>query len=77
MLTVVLAGNIDAIRPHVDEHLPGARMRYNSKKAMTAIQHPELADMGEEGVRRIVRAYQLPFVCCVNIKPFSRSRNGK
>ena len=73
MLTVVLAVNIDAIRPYIDEHLPGARMRYNAKKAMTAVQHPQLAEMGEDGVKRIVRAYQLPYVCCVNIKPFKRN----
>ncbi len=71
MLTVVLRGHIDAIRQRVEEHLPGARMRYNSDRNCTAIQHEALSDLGETGIVMIARSNQLPYVCCVDIKPFA------
>ncbi len=70
MLTVLLKASLDAVELQVGEHLPGAKLRYSKRKAMTAVQHPELSAMGEQGVRRIARAYALPLVGCVDIKAF-------
>ena len=69
--TVILKAPIDVVRKYCTEHLPGARLRYSEAKAMTAIQHPTLTELGTQGVQDICYAKQLPLVRCVHIKPFA------
>ena len=71
VFTVILAAPIDVVRRHCQEHLPGAKLRYSEAKAMTAIQHPSLTELGPDGVRDICFAQQLPLVRCVHISAFA------
>lgn len=73
MRTVLLKAHIDDVRSHIDEHLPGAMLRYNKTKRMTAVQHPELSELEVGEIENIARVHALPYVCCVNLRPFSRS----
>lgn len=70
MLTVLLRAPLSVVREHAATYFPKARLKYNEKKRLTAVQDDELADWGEERIRTIARMRGLPLVAVVDIKPF-------